>query len=146
MIEDQNAFDYRFGTRPLGGQAQLGLLRGGREASVVVALQSPPERPREEIVIKARSPLTGAKVGNLSPALADELRLDASAEGVVVLEITRGSPAHRLGFQRGDIVVSINEQNVATSKELERVTGNAQRMWQITIIRGGRQVSATFGG
>jgi Do/DeqQ family serine protease len=146
LIEDQNAFDYRFGTRPLGGQAQLGLLRGGREASVVVALQSAPERPREEIVIKARSPLTGAKVGNLSPALADELRLDASAEGVAVLEITQGSPAHRLGFQRGDIVVSINEQNVATSKELERATGNVQRTWQITIIRGGRQVSATFGG
>jgi S1-C subfamily serine protease len=146
LIEDQNAFDYRFGTRPLGGQAQLGLLRGGREASVVVALQSPPELPREEVVIKARSPLTGAKVGNLSPALADELRLDASAEGVVVMEITRGSVAHRLGFQRGDIVVSINEQNVATSKELERVTGSTQRAWQITIIRGGRQVTAQFPG
>ncbi len=145
-IEDQNAFDYRFGTRPLGGQAQIGLLRSGRETSLVVALQSPPERPREEVVLKARSPLTGAKVGNLSPALADELRLDAAAEGVVVLEITQGSPAHRLGFQRGDIVVSINEQNVATSKELERLTGSTQRMWQITIVRGGRQVSATFGG
>jgi Do/DeqQ family serine protease len=145
-IEDQNAFDYRFGTRPLGGQAQLVLLRSGRETNVTVALQSPPERPREEIVIKARSPLTGAKVGNLSPALADELRLDASAEGVVVLEITQGSPAHRLGFQRGDIVVSINEQNVATSKDLERATANTNRMWQVTIIREGRQVSATFGG
>ena len=56
-------------------------------------------------MIKARSPLTGAKVGNLSPALADELRLDPSAEGVVVLEITNGSPAQRLGFQRGDVVL-----------------------------------------
>jgi S1-C subfamily serine protease len=121
-------------------------LRAGRETNVVVALQSPPERPREEIVIKGRSPLTGAKVGNLSPALADELRLDASAEGVAVLEVTQGSPAHRLGFQRGDIVVSINEQNVSTSKELERVTSNPQRMWQVTIVRDGRQVSATFGG
>jgi Do/DeqQ family serine protease len=145
-VEDQNAFDYRFGTRPLGGQAQIGLLRSGRESNVIVALQSPPERPREEVVLKARSPLTGAKVGNLSPALADELRLDASAEGVVVLEITQGSPAHRLGFQRGDIVVTINEQNVSTSKDLERLTGNTQRMWQITIVRDGRQVSATFGG
>jgi S1-C subfamily serine protease len=63
-----------------------------------------------------------------------------------VLEIAQGSPAHRLGFQRGDIVVSINEQNVATSKDLERATANANRMWQVTIIREGRQVSATFGG
>ena len=34
----------------------------------------------------------------------------------------QGSPAHRLGFQRGDIVVSINEKRVATSKDLERLT------------------------
>ncbi len=145
-VDDHNAFDYRFGTRPLGGQAQLGLLRAGRETTLAVALQVAPDRPREEVLIRARSPLTGAKVGNLSPALAEELRLDSSAEGVVVLEIANGSPSHRLGFQRGDVLIAINEQRVQTSKELERLTRNPQRMWQITILRGGRQVSATFGG
>ena len=90
IVEDQNGFDYRFGTRPLGGQAQIGMLRSGRETTVVVALQSAPDSPREEVVIKSRSPLTGAKVGNLSPALAEELRLDPSAEGVVVLELDEG--------------------------------------------------------
>ena len=145
-IEDQNAFDYRFGTRPLGGHAQVGLLRAGRETKVTVELLTAPERPREEIVIKARSPLTGAKVGNLSPALADELRIDPSSEGVAVLEITTGSPAHRLGFQRGDVVISINEKRVETSKDLERLTRDTNRSWQITIVRAGRQVSANFGG
>ena len=145
-IEDQNAFDYRFGTRPLGGHAQVGLLRAGRETKVTVALLTAPERPREEIVIKSRSPLTGAKVGNLSPALADELRIDPSSEGVAVLEITTGSPAHRLGFQRGDVVISINEKRVETSKDLERLTRDTNRSWQITIVRAGRQVSANFGG
>ena len=145
-IEDQNAFDYRFGTRPLGGHAKVGLLRAGRETNVTVALLTAPERPREEIVIKARSPLTGAKVGNLSPALADELRIDPSSEGVAILEITTGSPAHRLGFQRGDVVVSINEKRVETSKEVERLTRDTNRSWQITIVRAGRQVSANFGG
>ncbi len=145
-VEDQNAFEYRFGTRPLGGEAQIGLLRSGRDTTVVIALQSPPERPREEVVIKARSPLTGAKVGNLSPALADELRLDPTTEGVAVIEVTQGSPAHRLGFQRGDVVVSINEKPVGTSREVERLTRDTNRLWQITIVRDGRQVSATFGG
>ena len=145
-VEDQNGFDYRFGLRPLGGNAQVGLLRGANETSVAVALVTAPERPREEIIIQARSPLTGAKVGNLSPALADELRLDPSTEGVVVLEITGGSPAQRLGFQRGDVVLAINEKKVETTKELEKVTRDRNRMWQITILRNGRQVSAQFGG
>jgi len=145
-VEDQNGFEYRFGLRPLGGHAQVGVLRGANETTVAVALVTAPERPREEIVIKARSPLTGAKVGNLSPALADELRLDPATEGVVVLEIAGGSPAQRLGFQRGDVVLEINEKKVGTSKELEKVTRDTNRLWQITILRNGRQVTAQFGG
>jgi S1-C subfamily serine protease len=78
--------------------------------------------------------------------LADELRLDPSTEGVVVLEIAGGTPAQRLGFQRGDVVLSINEQKVETTKQLERVTRDPNRMWQITILRNGRQVTAQFGG
>jgi Do/DeqQ family serine protease len=145
-VDDQNGFDYRFGTRPLGGQARLGVVRGGRETSLVVALQSAPDGPREEVVIKSRSPLSGAKVGNLSPALAEELRLDPSAEGVVVLELGKGSIAQRLGFQRGDVVLAINDRRVATSKELERATRDPARLWEITILRGGRQVTAQFPG
>ncbi|MGE3987416.1 DegQ family serine endoprotease [Pseudorhodoplanes sp.] len=146
VVEDQNGFDYRFGTRPLGGQAQVGLLRNGRETSIVVALQSAPELPREEVVIKSRSPLSGAKVGNLSPALAEEMRLDPSAEGVVVLDIGRGSIAQRLGFRKGDVVVAINDKRVASSKELERITRDPARLWEITILRAGRQVTARFPG
>jgi S1-C subfamily serine protease len=145
-VEDQNGFDYRFGTTPLGGQARIGVIRAGRETTVVVALQSAPDGPREEVVIKSRSPLSGAKVGNLSPALAEELRLDPSAEGVVVLELGKGSVAQRLGFQKGDVVLAVNEKRVATSKELEKLTRDPARLWEITILRGGRQVTAQFPG
>ena len=104
-VDDPNAFDYRFTTHPLGGKVELGVVRGGKESKVAVALETAPESPRDEIVIEARSPFTGAKVANLSPALADELRLDASTEGVVVVEIADGTLAQQFGFQRGDIVL-----------------------------------------
>src|SRR4051812_3720969 len=35
-VDDPNAFDYRFATKALGGQAQLGVVRSGREAKVTV--------------------------------------------------------------------------------------------------------------
>ena len=82
-IEDPNAFDYRFATKTLGGTARLVLLRAGKETTVAVALEAAPESPRDEIVIEVRSPFQGAKIGNLSPALADDLRLDPSTQGVV---------------------------------------------------------------
>ena len=47
--------------------------------------------PREEIVIESRSPFQGVKVSNLSPALADQLRLDPRAEGVVIVDVANGS-------------------------------------------------------
>ena len=31
-VDDQNAFDYRFATKPLGGTAQIGVVRGGKES------------------------------------------------------------------------------------------------------------------
>jgi Do/DeqQ family serine protease len=145
-VDDPNAFDYRFATKPLGGQAQLGVMRGGHETKVAIALQTAPESPRDEVVIRARSPLLGAKVANLSPALAEELRLDSTAEGVAVVDIARGSVAQSLGFQKGDVVVSINNEQIATTSDLEKAIAKQSRLWRVTISRAGQQISVVFGG
>jgi S1-C subfamily serine protease len=145
-VDDQNAFDYRFATKALGGSAQLGIVRSGKEAKLSVALESAPETPRDELVIKARSPFMGVKVANISPALADELRLDASAEGVIVLEVADGSLAQNLGFRPGDIIAAVNNEKIERTRDLERAAKESVRRWAITIVRGGQQISVTFGG
>jgi Do/DeqQ family serine protease len=145
-IDDANAFDYRFATKPVGGTAQVGVLRQGRQVTVPVALQPLPETPRDEVTIKSRSPFLGAKVANLSPALADELRLDTAARGVVIVDIGDGSAAQSIGFQRGDIVVSVNSETIAKTADLERITRAGSRQWRITIQRGGQQISVMFNG
>jgi Do/DeqQ family serine protease len=145
-VDDQNAFDYRFATKALGGNAQLGILRSGKEAKLSVTLESAPETPRDELVIKARSPFMGVKVANISPALADELRLNASAEGVVVLEVADGSLAQNLGFRPGDIIAAVNNEKIERTRDLERAAKESVRRWAITIVRGGQSISVTFGG
>jgi Do/DeqQ family serine protease len=145
-VDDPNAFDYRFATKPLGGQAQIGVVRAGREVKVAIPLETAPETPREETVIKARSPLLGAKVANLSPAVAEELRLDSAAEGVAVTEVENGSIAQSFGFQKGDIVVSVNNAKISNMQDLLKATGQPARLWRLTILRGGQEISAVFGG
>jgi len=145
-VDDPNAFDYRFATKALGGQAQLAVMRAGRENRVAVALETAPETPRNEVVIRSRSPFLGAKVANLSPALAEELRLDSAAEGVAVLDVPDGSMAQNLGFQRGDVVLAVNNEAIKTTADLQRVTGQPSRLWRVTILRGGQQISVVFGG
>jgi Do/DeqQ family serine protease len=145
-VDDPNAFDYRFATKALGGQAQLGVVRGGRDMRLAVALQTAPASPREEVVISARSPLLGAKVANLSPALAEELRLDSAAEGVAVLDVAKGSVAQNLGFQKGDVVLAVNDEQIANTADLQRAVAKPSRLWRLTVRRGGQQISLAFGG
>jgi Do/DeqQ family serine protease len=145
-VEDANAFDYRFATKAIGGSARLGVMRGGKELAVSVVLESAPETSHDELVIASPSPFQGAKVSNLSPALADSLRLDPSSEGVVIVDIANGSPAQNLGFQRGDLVLSVNSAKIAKTRDLERVAGQQSRRWSITIMRGGQQLSVELRG
>jgi Do/DeqQ family serine protease len=145
-VDDPNAFDYRFATKLLGGQVQLGIVRSGRESRLAVALESAPENPRNEVTIQARSPFLGAKVANLSPALAEELRLDSAAEGVAVLEVADGSVAQSIGFQKGDVVLTVNNEPIAKTADLQRVAAQPARLWRVTILRGGQKLSVVFGG
>ena len=68
-IDDPNAFDYRFATRPLGGSAQIDVQRGGKTVKLTVPLETAPDTNRDEIVLTARSPFQGAKVANISRRL-----------------------------------------------------------------------------
>jgi len=145
-IEDANAFDYRFATKPIGGSARLGVIRGGKEIEINVTLEAAPDIPHDELVISSPSPFQGAKISNLSPALADDLHLDPSVEGVVILDIANGSPAQSLGFQRGDLVLSVNNAKIAKTRDLERIAGQQSRLWRITIMRGGQQMSVELRG
>jgi Do/DeqQ family serine protease len=145
-VDDTNAFDYRFATRPLGGKTELGVMRAGKEAKLGVALETAPESPRDELIIRGRSPFVGAKVANLSPALAEELRLDSSAEGVAIVDVADGSPAQSVGLQKGDVVVVVNNEKIAKTRDLDRLSKVGNRVWRVTIRRGGRQISAVFGG
>ncbi len=145
-VDDPNAFDYRFATKPLGGTAKVTLLRGGREVVASVPLRTAPETPRDEITIRARSPFSGAKVANLSPALADELQLNNANQGVVVLDVADGSYASNLGFRRGDIIVSVNGSAIESTRELARIAETPNRTWRLVINRGGQRITAVFGG
>ncbi len=85
------------------------------------AARRPPEtRPREPVRVKARSPLAGATVVNMSPAVADELQLDISLGGRRRDRDRTELERQRVGFQKGDVILAINGEPVKTSKDVER--------------------------
>jgi Do/DeqQ family serine protease len=145
-IEDPNAFDYRFATHPIGGTSQVDVQRAGKPVKLTVPLETAPDTGRNEITLTTRSPFQGAKVANISPAVADELHLDADTEGVVVTDLGDDSTAANVGFQKGDIIQAVNSQKIAKTSDLEKATRDSSRVWRITLMRGGQQINVTLGG
>jgi hypothetical protein len=43
-------------------------------------------------------------------------------------------------------VLAVNNSKIAKTRDLERVTGQQSRRWNITIVRGGQQMSVEFRG
>jgi S1-C subfamily serine protease len=145
-VDDPNTFDYRFATRPLGGAAAIDVQRGGKPVKLSIPLEVAPDTGRDEIVIKSRSPFQGAKVSNISPAVADELKLDSSVEGIVVTDLADDAPAAGVGFKKGDVILAVNGQKIAKTADLAKAVLESTRLWRITVIRGGQQINVTLGG
>ena len=147
-VSDPDEFGYRFATKPLGGVAQLDVLRRGSHVSVPIKLKVASETtPRDEVVLQGPSPLAGATVDNLSPALAESLGVPLDSTGVVVTEIEDGSAAANFGFQKKDIIQILNGEKVTDTKALNMLVQDSdRRLWRITISRDGQQISTILGG
>jgi C-terminal processing protease CtpA/Prc len=108
---------------------------------------APETRPREPVAIRTRSPLNGITVMNISPAVAEELGVEAVSDGVVVAAVEEGSSAQQIGFQKGDVILQINNDRPATSRDVERLTRERQYRWLLQISRGGQVFTQQlFGG
>jgi Do/DeqQ family serine protease len=146
-VSDPDEFGYRFATKALGGTAQLDVLRKGEHVTVPVKLIVAPETtPRDETVLQGNSPLAGATVSNLSPAVAEALGMSMDAEGVVVVDVEDGSAAANFGFQKKDVILLVNGEKVSDPKTLNDLTQQQRRLWRITINRDGQQISTILGG
>ncbi len=146
-IVDADAFGYLYATQGTQGETVFLARRGDAERRVNVTLEPPPETvPRDARRLSGPSPFDGAIAVNLSPAMADELNLDLSLEGVALARVDRRSVARRVGLRRSDKVVSINGRRVRSTVQLERIASRRARYWDVVIERGGQKISLQMGG
>ncbi len=137
-VDDPQSVRYRIATGAIGQTVKLEGLRKGEPRGWDVALAAPPDGDRETAAVEGRNPLTGAVVARLNPAFAEELGIEQMT-GIVVLGAQRGSIAARYRFQRGDIIVSVNDARADTVDGLKRALDDADAAggWRIVVNRGG---------
>jgi Do/DeqQ family serine protease len=147
-VQDPHAFQYRFVTKGIGGQANLSVLRKGQKLMTTIPLIAPVEDPpRDTRDLGGHHPLTGCKVANLSPAVAQELGMDDdSRTGVVVLDVKDKTPAARIGVKRGDIVMAVNNEKVKSVAQLVSVLDLAGGGWRLSVERDGKVYNLAIQG
>ena len=140
-VEHPDALGYRLTTAGIGKSATITLIDKGKEKNVTIALDTAPETaPRDERLLEGRNPFAGATVSNLSPKLADELRMPTSTTGVVIMDVKRNSPAARVGFQPKDIIVSLNGTDMTSTANVEKALEDNPGFWRLEIIRDGQRI------
>jgi serine protease Do len=145
-VDDAEALRFRIATLPVGKMANLTTVRRGETRLLAVGLIEPPETPpREQTELRGNQPLAGAVVANLSPALVDELKLEGEPRGVIVIDVRQNTAASRLGLQRNDIVLKINDRDVGSVGQLQDLLGASAAGWRISVKRGGDVLSVKVG-
>jgi len=146
-IAQPSAFDFRLATKPVGQSVRIGFERDRKEQTVDVVLEAAPGSDGSGIVeISGDTRFAGSSVETLSPSVADEMGLPFNAKGVVVKAVTDGSPANRMGLQAGDIIMSINGQDMTDAKAFKTLVSKRTDGWQIVIQRDGRAFRSFVSG
>ncbi len=144
-VDDVGTLNYRLATLGTGGSATLGIMRGGTQYQTTIKLEAAPETvPRAETTISGSSPVAGATVVNLSPAVADEMLYNGDPKGVIVNKVSGNSPAGVAGIQRGDVIVKLNGVAIDTTRQLARVANQNTHFWDLIIDRGGQKLHMQF--
>jgi serine protease Do len=88
----------------------------------------------------------GMSLSNITPDVAQRLRLDRNTQGAVVVDVDQDSPAARAGLAAGDIIVRVGRQAVSSAadarRELEKVRAGGTVF--LRVVRNGQETFVTM--
>jgi Do/DeqQ family serine protease len=146
-IDQPSALDFRLATRPVGGNAGLGVFRDGSEISITLPLEAPPGAgSAAQVEITGNTRFAGTTVQTVTPSVAQDLGLPFDARGVLVQAVDPGSPAARLGLRPGDIILSLNDAETADAEGFASIARQRPEAWRIVLQRGGRILRSIISG
>lgn len=145
-VIDVQGLRYRIATLPVGGTATLTVIRDGAVRDLEVALEPAPDKPaRQETELSGRHPLSGTRIANLNPALAEERGAVYLPDSVIVTAVARDGYAARIGVQPGDILRAINGQMVRRVGDVPPLLRGQHPGWLISVQRGERVLNFRVG-
>jgi len=117
----------------VGQKADVKVWRKDGETTLIAQIAALPDNPQQVAKNESgggdaakSSSAMGLKLAPLTNELRQQLHLGKGVKGVVVTSVADDSPLADLGLQRGDVIVSINQQATTTPKEVSDLLTRAK--------------------
>jgi serine protease Do len=147
QVTPDQTVSYLIANSAVGTRIPLEIIRGGRHATVVVTVA---QRPTEETLAKLGGGATpdtgtpavpgapqralGLSLTPLTPDLARGANLPATAHGVLITAVDPNANAAEQGIQRGDLIVSVNNQPVASPAQVIAAVQAARKAGRTSVL------------
>jgi serine protease Do len=147
-VTPDQTVSYLVANSPVGSRIPLEIIRNGKRATVYTTLG---DRPTEEQLAQitgggaatpgatetppiAPQKALGLSLATLTPDVARAANLPAGAHGVIVTGVDPNSDAGDEGFQRGDLILSVNNQTVATPAQVIAIVDAARKAGRSRVL------------
>lgn len=147
-ITPDDTLSYQVANLPIGKRIPVELIRNGKRMTVTATIA---ERPSEQKIAatiggdfsaeadsrtneQAAQSGLGLSLQALSPQIARQLRLPETTKGVVIAGVDPASHAAQEGLQRGDVILSINQQPVTSPQEASAVVNEARKAQRDRVL------------
>ena len=136
---------------PVGHAAPVKVWRKGHETTLEAVIAEQPANmdlvasnsgnDEQQPATPQRASALGLKLAPLTPELRKQLKVPSGVKGVVVSQIADSSPLADVDLQPGDVIVSVNQEPVASPKEavakLKAAQSSADKSVLLQINRRG---------
>jgi serine protease Do len=124
-------------------------MRGGKRLTIPVVVGQRPSEAEllkrsgansDEQMVEPDAPVTqgsktlGLSLQPLSPAIARTLNMPVAVKGVVITNVDSSSDASDKGLRRGDVIMSINRQDVTTPAQVLAGVEAAKRSGRTSVL------------
>jgi len=151
-VTPDETVSYLIANTSVGSRVPVEIVRGGRRQTVQVTVA---QRPSEEELAKqvggggnafpendnggttAPAPanqVLGLSLQPLTSDIARAVNLPATARGVIVGRVDPNSDAAEKGFQRGDLIISVNQQPVTSPAQVVAAVDAARRAGRPSVL------------
>ena len=138
-VADSNELRMTISMMQPDANVNLRISRNGAEREVAVQLGELPTTTAsaKQNGEKESSALSGVSVENLDAQSAEELKLPANAQGVVVTNVSPSSEAAEAGLRQGDVIQEVNHKAVKNTSDFERAVGSSKADTLLLVNRNG---------